>query len=352
MPTTPTPPVTVEGGRVTALATRPLVERYDAVVCDLDGVVYRGPAAVANAVEVLGSLPRRVVYATNNASRTPSDVAAHLSSLGLRATADDVVTSSMAGAQELARLVPPGSEVLAVGGPGVAAALRDASLAPVAEFGSAVVAVLQGYGPNVSAADLAEAAYAVEGGATWVATNTDTTLPTDRGTAPGNGALVAAVAAAAGAEPRLVVGKPHAPLYLLCASLLGMEPRRILAVGDRLNTDIAGAVEAGMDSLLVLTGVDNLVNAALADPAERPTWVSQDLSGLRRPLEKPRRDGEWWVSGSDARTLRGTHWEARAGDADDALNAALAAIHEGLDSGALAPEAVSPLVSALGDLAQ
>jgi HAD superfamily hydrolase (TIGR01450 family) len=278
-----------------------LVERYDAVVCDLDGVVYRGTAAVANAVEVLARLPRPVVYATNNASRTHSEVAAHLSSLGLRATADDVVTSSMAGAQELARLVAPGSDVLAVGGPGVAAALRDAGLTPVAEFGRSVVAVLQGYGANVSAADLAEAAYAVEGGVTWVATNTDATLPTDRGTAPGNGALVAAVAAATGAGPALVVGKPHAPLYLLCASLLGTDPRRILAVGDRLDTDIAGAVAAGMDSLLVLTGVDNLISAALANPGDRPTWVSRDLSGLGRPLEKPRREGEWWVSGSDAR---------------------------------------------------
>ncbi len=323
------------------------MERYDAVVCDLDGVVYRGPDPVPNAIEVLIGLSRPVVYATNNASRTPSEVAAHLRAMGLPARPEDVVTSSMAGAAELARMVTPGAQVLAVGGPGVAAALRDVRLSPVSNATDSVAAVLQGYGANVSAADLAEAAYAVERGAPWIATNTDATLPTDRGTAPGNGTLVAAVAEAAQTSPR-VVGKPFTPLYLLCASRLGAEPSRTLAVGDRLNTDIAGAVAATMDSLLVLTGVDTLVNAALSRPSERPTWVSTDLRGLRQPLEKPRRDGEWWVSGSDARRLRDSGWEARRGDADDALNAGLAAIYDGLDSGALRPEAVPPLVSALG----
>lgn len=332
---------------MTGAPAPPLVERYDAVVCDLDGVVYRGPDPVPNAVEVLIALPRRVLYATNNASRTPAEVAEHLRSMGLPAAPDDVVTSSMAGAAELTRLVPEGADVLAVGGQGVAAALREVGLSPVSECTHSVAAVLQGYGANVSAADLAEAAYAVERGAVWVATNTDTTLPTDRGTAPGNGTLVAAVAEAAKASPH-VVGKPHAPLYLLCATRLGAEPWRILAVGDRLDTDIAGAVTAKMDSLLVLTGVDTLVNVALAGPSERPTWVSSDLRGLSKALERPRRDGEWWVSGSDARRLRDSRWEARPGSIDDALNAGLAAIHAAVDSGTLDRGAVASLVSALG----
>ncbi len=140
--------------------------------------------------------------------------------------------------------------------------------------------MLQGYGPAVTASDLAEAAYAVQAGATWVATNTDGTLPTDRGVAPGNGSLVAAVERAVGTPPHLVAGKPAPPLYLLCAQRLDLPAGRLLAVGDRLDTDIEGAVAAGMDSLLVLTGVDDL-RACLEAPAHRrPTWVAPDLRAL------------------------------------------------------------------------
>jgi glycerol-1-phosphatase len=260
-----------------------LVARYAAVVCDLDGVVYRGPTAVPHAVEVLGALDVPVLYATNNASRSPADVATHLGELGLPCTADAVATSSQAGAWLLGDRLAAGSPVLAVGGAGVAAALTEAGLRPVlpgdAES-TRVDAVLQGYGPAVTATDLAEAAYAVEGGAVWVATNTDGTLPTDRGVAPGNGSLVAAVERAVGHPPHLVAGKPAPPLYLLCAGRLNLPAERVLAVGDRLDTDIEGAVAAGMDSLLVLTGVDDLRACLEAPPLRRPTWVAPDLRAL------------------------------------------------------------------------
>ncbi len=260
-----------------------LVTRYAAVVCDLDGVVYRGPSAVPHAVEVLGALDVPVLYATNNASRSPADVATHLRDLGLACTPDAVATSSQAGAWLLADRLAAGSPVLAVGGAGVSAALAEAGLRPVLPADAThtpVEAVLQGYGPAVTATDLAEAAYAVEGGATWVATNTDGTLPTDRGVAPGNGSLVAAVERAVGHPPHLVAGKPAPPLYLLCAGRLDLPVDRVLAVGDRLDTDIEGAVAAGMDSLLVLTGVDDLRACLEAPPQRRPTWVAPDLRAL------------------------------------------------------------------------
>ena len=260
-----------------------LAGRYAAVVCDLDGVVYRGPTAVPHAVEVLGALENPVLYATNNASRSPDEVATHLRDLGLECTPDAVATSSQAGAWLLTQRLAPGSPVLAVGGAGVATALREAGLRPVLPVDSArdrVDAVLQGYGATVTAGDLAEAAYAVEGGATWVATNTDGTLPTDRGVAPGNGSLVAAVERAVGHPPHLVAGKPKPPLYLLCAQRLDLPADRLLAVGDRLDTDIEGAVAAGMDSLLVLTGVDDLRACLEAPPHRRPTWVATDLRAL------------------------------------------------------------------------
>lgn len=265
-----------------------LVDHYAAVVCDLDGVVYRGPEAVEHAVAALSALTVPIVYATNNASRPPEEVAAHLTDLGLHVTGRDVATSSQAGAAALTGLLPVRARVLAVGGPGVREALIHEGFDVLTpdqvrdEPQLTVDGVLQGYGATVTAADLAEAAYAVTDGAVWVATNTDGTLPTHRGTAPGNGTLVAAVQRATGVDP-LVVGKPHAPLYRLCAQRLGREPAQVLAVGDRLDTDVAGAVEAGMDSALVLTGVDSVSSLAAAPPALRPTYLLQDLRSLLEP---------------------------------------------------------------------
>jgi glycerol 3-phosphatase-2 len=328
-----------------------LIDGYDAVVCDLDGVVYRGPEAVEHAVSALSDLSLPVLYATNNASRPPVEVAAHLTDLGLRVTGRDVVTSSQAGAAELAARLPAGSVVLAVGGPGVREALQHRGFrvllpAQVNDVGETEVSgVLQGYGSGVTATDLAEAAYAVAAGALWVATNTDATLPTHRGTAPGNGTLVAAVRAATGAEP-VVVGKPHAPLYRLCAERLGMRPTRVLAVGDRLDTDIAGAVAAAMDSALVLTGVDSVTSLALAPVALRPTFVVADLRGLSQEYAVAETDYSWWTCGDDRRRIVDGVWDvARKGSELEAARAGLAALHEALDLGELDRDAVARLVS-------
>ena len=299
--------------------TGALVARYAAVVCDLAGVVYRGPTAVPHAVEVLGALDVPVLYATNNASRSPADVATHLGELGLPCTAEAVATSSQAGAWLLGDRLAAGSPVLAVGGAGVAAALTEAGLRPVLPVdaeSSQVDAVLQGYGPAVTATDLAEAAYAVEGGAVWVATNTDGTLPTDRGVAPGNGSLVAAVERAVGHPPHLVAGKPAPPLYLLCAGRLDLPAQRVLAVGDRLDTDIEGAVAAGMDSLLVLTGVDDLRACLEAPPQRRPTWVAPDLRAL---VADPDDGDQGLVVLADA--MRAVHAARDAGATNDEVEA-------------------------------
>lgn len=258
-------------------------DRYSALVCDLDGVVYRGPRAIVHAVESLNSWGKPIIYATNNASRSPADVAAHLRSLGLNADPDDVVTSAQAAAWVLQESLSSPSSVLAVGGPGVGAALAEAGYDVVrgsSDPGAEVRAVVQGYGPQVTLSDLAEAAYAVEQGAIWIATNLDATLPMDRGIAPGNGSFVAAVATAVGHGPTRVAGKPEAPCYLLAAERLGLNPRECLAVGDRLETDIAGAHAAGMDSLLVLTGISTRAQASALPPSERPTFIADDLRVL------------------------------------------------------------------------
>jgi len=327
-----------------------LVDRYAAVVCDLDGVVYRGPDAVDHAVSALAALTVPIVYATNNASRPPDEVAGHLTDLGLHVRARDVATSSQAGAAVLRDLVPAGSKILAIGGIGVREALQHqgfevATPEQTREALDHVVAgVLQGYGAAVTAADLSEAAYAVAAGAVWVATNTDATLPTHRGTAPGNGTLVAAVRRATGQEPR-VVGKPYAPLYELCAARLEEAPARVLAVGDRLDTDIAGAVAAGMDSALVLTGIDSVTTLVSAPAAMRPTYLLEDLRSLSAAYVPAETDYSWWVCGQDRRRVVDGAWEvASKGTTIEAARAGVACLHEALDLGDLDDDAVQRLV--------
>lgn len=327
-----------------------LVDRYAAVVCDLDGVVYRGPDAVEHAVSALSALTVPIVYATNNASRPPDEVAGHLTDLGLHVRAGDVATSSQAGAAALRDLVPSGAKILAIGGVGVREALRHHGFQVLTPdqardaLDHEVAGVLQGYGAAVTAADLSETAYAVAAGAVWVATNTDITLPTHRGTAPGNGTLVAAVQAATGQDP-VVVGKPYAPLYRLCATRLDAEPSRVLAVGDRLNTDIAGAVAAGMDSALVLTGIDSVTTLATAPASMRPTYLLEDLRSLSAAYLGAETDYSWWVCGADRRRLVDGAWEvASAGSAIEAARAGVACLHEALDLGELDDDAVRRLV--------
>jgi glycerol 3-phosphatase-2 len=311
-----------------------LAGRYAGIVCDLDGVVRRGSHAVPYAVERLTALRIPVVYATNNASLTPQDVAAQLVGLGLAAAADDVVTSSQAGAAHLASLLPEGSPVLAVGGPGVSAALAEAGLTPCTRTDAGVLAVLQGYGADVTAADLAEASYAIEGGATWVATNLDATLPTQRGIAPGNGALIGAVSTATGVRPSASTGKPEPPLYDLSVARLAVGPREVLAIGDRLDTDIVGAMAAGLDSLWVLTGVDDLVSFARAPGRPAPTYAAPDLRSLDRPALRATVDGAAVTCGPVRLSVdweRGGVALEGADDADAAVAAATAALVHGRD---------------------
>jgi len=257
-----------------------LLDRYDSLLVDLDGVVYRGRAALPHAVGSLRSAKAAglaIAYVTNNAARPPDAVASHLRDLGLEVDDADVVTSAQAGAREVAARVPAGSVVLAVGGPGVGEALRRRGFEVVERADQSPVAVVMGFGPDVSWRQLAEASYAVGVGAVFVATNTDTSIPTARGIAPGNGTLVAAVVAATGRAP-IVAGKPFAPL--MRESIERIDARRPLVVGDRLDTDIEAGHVSGIPSLLVLTGVTTVDGLLDARPEHRPTFVSTDLRGL------------------------------------------------------------------------
>ncbi len=258
-----------------------LSEAYDTALLDLDGVVYAGGNAIEHAVPSLAVARdggMRLAYVTNNALRTPHAVAAHLTELGIPAEAGDVITSAQAVARLIADQVPQGSRVLVVGGEGLRVALRERGLEPVESADDEPVAVVQGYGgPELAWGRFAEASYAVARGLPWFASNTDLTIPSGRGIAPGNGAAVEVVRIATGAEPQ-VAGKPLPPMHRETILRTGAE--RPLVVGDRLDTDIEGAFNGGVDSLLVLTGVTDGARLLAAPPQHRPTYVDADLRGL------------------------------------------------------------------------
>ena len=257
-----------------------LAQLFDLALVDLDGVVYVGPDAVPGSVDAIAQSHRlglRTAFVTNNAGRPASQVADHLRSLGIDVQNEDVVTSAMAAADLLAHRLPAGSAIGIVGGAGVSASVEAAGLRAVAPSSPEVVAILMGFGPDISWRDLAEASYAVAAGALFVATNTDRTFPTPEGIAPGSGAFVAAVQEASGVTP-LVAGKPEPTLYR--NAIDRFQAKNALVIGDRLDTDIAGAVNAGLTSLLVLSGICSAKQAVLASVGQRPDLIAADLQGL------------------------------------------------------------------------
>ncbi|WP_424893088.1 HAD-IIA family hydrolase [Streptomyces sp. XH2] len=260
---------------------RPLGEAYDTALLDLDGVVYAGGEAIAHAVDSLGAAREggmHLAYVTNNAARTPETVAAHLTRLGVPAEPSDVINSAQAVARLISEQVPAGSRVLVIGAEGLRVALQERGLVPVDSADDDPAAVAQGYGgPDMPWSRLMEASYAVAAGVPWFASNTDLTIPSGRGIAPGNGSAVEVVRITTGATPQ-VAGKPQPPMHRETVLRTGAE--RPLVVGDRLDTDIEGAHVGGVDSLLVLTGVTTAAQVIAARPEHRPTFVAADLRGL------------------------------------------------------------------------
>ena len=279
-------------------AAAPLHAAHDVLLLDLDGVVYVGPDAVPGAPTFLADIRTagaRLAFVTNNAARSAATVAEHLTDLGVPAAPDDVVTSAQAAASVLGGQLPNGARVLVIGGDGLREAVVAEGLTPVFSADEAPAAVVQGFAPTVGWSLLLEACVAVRSGVPWVATNPDLTLPTPRGPAPGNGALVEVVRRTTGVEP-LVVGKPFRPLLDEAARRTGA--RRPLVVGDRLDTDIAGAHAAGLPSLLVLTGISGVGDLLAAEATQRPTYIWVDLGGLSTAHPGCSPDGEGWRCGS------------------------------------------------------
>ena len=258
---------------------------HDAVLLDLDGVVYAGDVAVTGAPEALARLREQgtpIRFITNNASRTPQQVAEKLVSVGVVAEAEQVLGSARAAAELLVDRVGlgAGSRVAVVGGAGLLRAVQEVGLeaVPVLEVEERPDALVQGFAPDLGWTHLAAATSWVRQGVTWVASNLDLTIPGARGIAPGNGLLVHVVAEAAGRRPDFVAGKPEPVLFLSAARAASSSSP--LVVGDRLDTDIAGGRAAGFATALVLTGVHGLDDALDAAPGLRPDRVLLTLADL------------------------------------------------------------------------
>ena len=260
-----------------------LAAAYDVLLLDLDGVVYIGGTAIPGAPEALQRASEhgtRLAYVTNNASRTPAAVAAILTGMGVPAQPADVVTSAQAAARLLAEKLPPKAKVLVLGALALRLAVRERGLIPVSNAAEHPQAVVQGYSPGIGYGSLAEGGLAVRAGALFVGTNADSTIPSARGTAPGNGSLLQVIEHATGVQPQ-IAGKPEPPLHR--ESVIRTGAKRPLVIGDRLDTDIEAAYNADADSLLVLTGVDNPRSAVLAPPHRRPTYIAETLDALLQP---------------------------------------------------------------------
>jgi glycerol-1-phosphatase len=272
-----------------------LCEEFDAIYFDLDGVLYRGLSAVDGAAEAVSEISESgcgVAFVTNNASRTPDEVAAHLVELGIPAKPSEVITSSQVAVEILQQYLSPGERVFVVGGDGVEQALKAAGFV-ASRDSRECVAVVQGFGPQVSWRDLAQASYLIQGGAIWIATNLDSTFPTASGIAPGNGSLVDAVRNAVGRDPDGVGGKPDRAM--MDQTMAAVPGERALLVGDRYDTDIAAGVAAGIPTMLVLSGVTQAADVWRA--SLRADYLCESVLGLILAYPDSSTSGEDQVCG-------------------------------------------------------
>ncbi len=311
---------------------KPLAAAHDVAMLDLDGVVYVGDAPVPHAGEAIAAARDRgvrIAFITNNASRTPESVAAKIVKAGVPADADEVVTSAQAAARVLVSRFGAGAPIVVLGAAGLVQALTAVGLVPVGVDDESAAALVTGYGPDVVWRDVMRAAVRVRDGLPWVASNTDGTIPTAFGIAPGHGVMVRMLRDFTGVAPE-VAGKPERPLLDETVARTGAQ--RPLMVGDRLDTDIEGAVRLGIPALLVMTGVTHLTDLVAAPGPLRPTYISTDLRGLLEPHPAPERGDDGWRVGGWVATASGGQLEVTGqGGTDDWWRAVACASWERLE---------------------
>ena len=275
-----------------ASLSHPLTLPKQLVIFDLDGVVYRGITPTPGAQEAIASLVRRgiqVRYLTNNAALSRSAYVAKLSKMGISSVEDDFMTSAYATARYLLEQGCLGQQALVVGEEGLVTELNAAGIHAVMACDSddeiAVDVVVVGIDRSFTYGRLKQAQQAIFHGAQFIATNQDATYPTEQGIFPGAGAVVAAVATAAGRQP-FTVGKPNTYALDLILRSAGVPPERAVLVGDRLDTDIHVGRSAGLETILPLTGVTTLAHLYDLDPESRPSTVIPDLRSLDQVLSE------------------------------------------------------------------
>jgi glycerol 3-phosphatase-2 len=298
--------------------------QYDLLLADLDGVVYEGTVAIDKAVDSINAIASseiKVGYVTNNSSRKPETIVEQLAGFGLNCKPEDIISSGQTAVELLQTKISQGAKVLVVGGEGLRARVSSGGFEIVASSDEKPEAVIQGFAPDVSWRDLAEAAYSIQNGAIWVATNNDWTLPQEKGLAPGNGTLVGAVHTAVGQLP-IVAGKPEPAIFQTALEVF--KSNDALFVGDRLDTDMLGANRAGIASVLVLTGVSSRKDALAAKVEERPTYIIASMDELLNDYQAPKKTKHGWSCGKASVELLGDKVLVTEGDPQsiEALRAA------------------------------
>ena len=267
-----------------------------ALIIDMDGVLWHGTQAMPGLVEffqTLNELDIRYILATNNASLTPEQYVTKLANMGVTVSQKQILTSGMATALYLSeRVNPKETRVFVVG--------EDGATQPLVELGFTLTGLYEvnnsdkpeqkgadivvcGKDETLTWAKLATASLNIRAGASFIGTNADTTLPTEHGITHGNGAILAALEVATGVSPT-IIGKPEPIIYQQALSLLGVSPEETVALGDRLETDILGAVRTGIRSIMVLTGISS--EADLQDSDYQPTWVMADIRAVTKALRE------------------------------------------------------------------
>lgn len=249
------------------------MKKYRGYLLDLDGTIYRGTECIAEARDFVKELNERKIpylFVTNNSSRTPAQVAEKLRNFGVPATENQVFTTSQATANFIFERNPKAS-IYVIGEEGIRIALEEKGFTLTEENADFVV---MGIDRTINYEKLARACLAVRNGATFISTNGDIAIPTERGLLPGNGSLTSVVAVSTQTKP-IFIGKPEKIIMEQALKVLGIPKEEVLMVGDYYDTDIMAGMNAGIDTLLVHTGVTT--RELLEQYDKQPTYVVDSL---------------------------------------------------------------------------
>jgi len=247
------------------------------LIIDMDGVLYRGDEVIPGAKEFFAFLRERsigFILATNNSTRTAQQYVGKLARMGVEVALSEILTSSQATAMYLETLAPPGTKVYVIGEEGLEAAVRERGYI-ISEDGAEFVVV--GMDRGLTYEKLRVATLLIRRGARFIGSNPDKTLPTEEGFILGAGSMQAALEASTDVAPT-IVGKPERTVFELALAKLGSSKENTAIVGDRLDTDILGGHNAGLTTILVLSGATTRQDADSAPV--KPDLVFEDIRHL------------------------------------------------------------------------